>query len=94
MENDAEIEQKIVQILEPFFKYIKDFEKRTGLGIVSTEPLRNYGLDGLYGKNIIDLYNMYLELTFVRNVTNNNDFGDTISGNEPIKEDPGAGQSS
>lgn len=91
MENDSKIAQKIVKILEPFFQYIKEFEKRTGLGINSSEPLRNYGLDGLYGKNIIDLYNMYLELTFVRNVKDNSTFGD-INGDGTIKENPGIEQ--
>ena len=94
MENDKKFEQKLVQILAPFFQYVKEFEKRTGLAINPNEPLGNYGLNTLFGKNLLDLYNLYLELTFVRNISNSADFGDELNGNESLKENPRAEQGS
>lgn len=92
MEFDKNFGLQLVKILKPFHDYVKEFEKRTGLSIKSDEPLANYGLSNLYGQNLVDLYNAYLDLTFVRNVKDNTVFGEGIDGNESIKENPGTGQ--
>lgn len=94
MEFDKNFGLQIVKILKPFHDYVKEFEKRTGLSIKADEPLSSYGLNNLFGNNLLDLYNAYLELTFVRNVKDNTAFGEGIDGNESIKENPATGQSS
>jgi hypothetical protein len=76
--------QKILDILEPFYEEVVDFWHVTGLDFDLEKPMNDYRLPHLKAKHLVALHDLYLALLDEEEVIEDGDFAEDIEDPEDV----------